>query len=127
MDLRVCDRIGTGRPKANPYRLRKYKSMVEEAMRDPVSVGMLKIDGKRLMEVTHETPGPKIGNILYALLQEVLEDPTKNTSMYLEERGSQIAELSALDLKSLGEQGREKKEEEDERLIEDIRKRHWVE
>jgi poly(A) polymerase/tRNA nucleotidyltransferase (CCA-adding enzyme) len=50
INIRICDRIGTGRPKENPYRLRKYKSMIEEALRDPVSVGMLKIDGKRIME-----------------------------------------------------------------------------
>lgn len=28
MDLRVCDRIGTGRPKEDPYRLRMYKVVV---------------------------------------------------------------------------------------------------
>jgi hypothetical protein len=32
MDVRACDRIGTGRPKENPYRLRKYKAMIEEAL-----------------------------------------------------------------------------------------------
>jgi poly(A) polymerase/tRNA nucleotidyltransferase (CCA-adding enzyme) len=49
MDVRESDRIGMGRPKANPYRLRKYKSMIEEALRAPVSVKMLKIDGARIM------------------------------------------------------------------------------
>jgi tRNA nucleotidyltransferase (CCA-adding enzyme) len=34
MNLRVCDRIGTGRPKAKPFRFRKYQSMIEEALRD---------------------------------------------------------------------------------------------
>ena len=46
MNIRICDRIGTGRPKEDPYRLRKYHSMIEEALRDPVSLSMLKIDGK---------------------------------------------------------------------------------
>ncbi|MBU1956404.1 CCA tRNA nucleotidyltransferase, partial [Patescibacteria group bacterium] len=64
MKVRACDRIGMGRPKESPYRLRKYKSMIEEAMRAPVSVQMLKIDGATIMDVTHETPGPKIGFIL---------------------------------------------------------------
>jgi hypothetical protein len=49
---------------------------------------MLKIDGKRLMEVTHETPGPKIGYTLSALLEEVLEDPKLNTAEYLEKRAT---------------------------------------
>jgi hypothetical protein len=54
---RIADRIGTGRPKEEPYRLRKYQAMIEEVMRDPVSVGMLKIDGKRIMEATKIKPG----------------------------------------------------------------------
>jgi putative nucleotidyltransferase with HDIG domain len=82
LNLRICDRIGTGRPKEQPFRLRKYMSMVDEAMRDPVTVGMLKIDGKRIMEIG-EKPGPRIGWILHALLEEVLDDPTKNTEEYL--------------------------------------------
>src|SRR5690606_18066639 len=73
LNVRICDRIGSGRPKEQPFRLRKYISMVEEALRSPLSVGMLKIDGKRLMEISHETPGPKIGHTLNALLEEVLE------------------------------------------------------
>src|SRR3989344_6258794 len=52
MNVRVCDRIGTGRPKEHPYRLRKYKSMVEEVMHDPLAVGMLKINGNRIMEIS---------------------------------------------------------------------------
>ena len=39
IDLRVCDRIGTGRPKEQPYRLRKYTSFVEEVLREPVTPG----------------------------------------------------------------------------------------
>jgi hypothetical protein len=34
--------------------------MIEEVMRDPVSVGMLKIDGKGIMEITNTKPGPKL-------------------------------------------------------------------
>ena len=43
MKVRACDRIGMGRPKEKPYRLRKYESMIEEATRAPVTVGMLKM------------------------------------------------------------------------------------
>ena len=32
LQLRMCDRIGTGRPKEQPFRLRKYMSMVDEAL-----------------------------------------------------------------------------------------------
>jgi hypothetical protein len=61
VNLRICDRIGTGRPKEQPFRLRKYQAMIEQAMRDPISVGMLKIDGKRLMEVHGREAGPALG------------------------------------------------------------------
>lgn len=127
MNVRVADRIGTGRPKENPYRLRKYHSMIEEVLRDPISVGMLKIDGKRIMEVTHETPGRKIGYILHALLEEVLEDPALNTPSYLEDRAQKLIVLSEEKLKSLGEKGRELKEQEEEKKLEEIRKKYHVE
>lgn len=126
MNVRVCDRIGTGRPKENPYRLRKYKSMIEEALRDPISVSMLKIDGKRLMEVAGLTPGPKIGNILHALFDEVLEDPKKNTPEQLEKRGIELSKLSDAELVAMGEKGREHKAEKEAEGIEEIRKKHFV-
>jgi poly(A) polymerase/tRNA nucleotidyltransferase (CCA-adding enzyme) len=126
INIRICDRIGTGRPKENPYRLRKYKSMIEEALRDPVSVGMLKIDGKRIMEVTHETPGPKIGYVLHALLEEVLEDPKLNTAEYLENKAKELVKMPENDLRKLGEKGKERREEEERGDLEEIRKKHHV-
>lgn len=126
MNVRICDRVGTGRPKENPYRLRKYKAMIEEAMRDPISVKMLKIDGVRLMEVTHETPGPKIGYVLNALLEEVLEDPKLNTSEYLENKGIELIKLPEAELKKLGENAKEKKEGMEEENINEIRKKYYV-
>lgn len=126
MNLRICDRIGTGRPKESPYRLRKYRSMIEEALMDPVSVGMIKIDGNRLIKILKITPGPKIGYILHSLLDEVLENPKLNIEGYLEKRAVELAQLPELELKKLGEKGKEKKEEEEEKKIEEIRKKHWV-
>lgn len=127
MNVRVCDRIGTGRPKENPYRLRKYKSMVEEALRDPLSVGMLKIDGLKIMEVTKSTPGPIIGFILHALLEEVLDDPKKNTEEYLEGRATILSKLPEKEVKDMAMRGKEKKNEEESRILGDIRKKYWVE
>ncbi len=126
MNVRICDRIGTGRPKEDPYRLRKYHAMIEEALRDPVSVAMLKIDGKKLIEITETAPGPKIGFILHALLEEVLEDPSKNTSEYLENRAKELILLPLNELEALGKQGKQTKEEADEEEIKKIRGKHWV-
>ncbi len=125
LNLRVCDRIGTGRPKAHPFRLRKYMSMVDEALRDAVSVGMLKIDGTKLMELG-EKPGPRIGWILHALLEEVLDDPKKNTEEYLESRTKELAKLPEKELRELGEEGKDRKTEEDESAVKKLREKHHV-
>ncbi len=127
MNVRICDRIGTGRPKENPYRLRKYKAMVEEALRDPISVGMLKIDGKKIMEVTNMPPNPKIGLILNALLQEVLDDPKLNTIEYLAKKTKELQELPEVELKKLAAIGKDKKAQAEEAEIAKIRGKHGVE
>jgi len=126
MNVRICDRIGTGRPKEDPYRLRKYHAMIDEAMRDPISVGMLNIHGKRIMEITDTRPGPKIGFILHALLEEVLDDPLKNTKEYLENRSKELIQIEERELQALGEKGKQLKEEVDEGEIKKIRSKHWV-
>jgi putative nucleotidyltransferase with HDIG domain len=126
IDVRLCDRIGTGRPKENPYRLRKYQSMIEQVMRDPVSVGMLKIDGKRLMEVNGMNPGPRVGYILHALLEEVLENPDLNTPEHLEKKAQELNQLTDEDLKSLGQKGKEKMAEIEDEILREIKDRHKV-
>ena len=126
MNLRGADRMGMGRPKESPYRLRKYHSMVEEAMTAPVSVGMLKIDGQKIMKATGEAPGPKIGYILHALLEEALDNPALNTEEYLKKRAKELAKLDAKELEKLGKSGKETKEKEEEKKIEEIRRKFWV-
>jgi hypothetical protein len=126
MNLRICDRIGTGRPKEDPYRLRKYKAMVEEALRDPISVKMLKIDGNQIIKVTASAPGPKIGWTLHALLEEVIEDPKLNTEEYLENRASEMIKLPEKTLRELGEKGKTTKEKEDEKTLNEIKKKYHV-
>lgn len=126
LNLRICDRIGTGRPKEQPFRFRKYKAMVEEALRDPISVGMLKTDGSRIMNVFHVQPGPRIGFVLHALLEEVLEDPARNTEEYLDARTTALLGLSDDELKKLGDSGKKRKEAEEEREIKEILAKHNV-
>ena len=126
LKLRRCDRIGTGRPKEQPFRLRKYTAMVEEALRDPISVKMLKIDGTRIMELTGERPSKKLGDTLNALLEEVLDDPLKNTTEYLEKRALELMQMSETELDALGKKGREKKEKEEAEAIAGLHKKHKV-
>lgn len=126
MHVRSCDRIGMGRPKETPYRLRKYHSMIEEAMRAPVSVGMLKIDGVQIMKVADIKPGKEIGWILHALFDEVLDEPEKNTSEYLEHRTHELLALPKKELERLGEEGRDKKSEKEDEEVHAIRKKYGV-
>lgn len=125
LNLRVCDRIGTGRPKEHPFRLRKYMSMVDEAMRDPISVSMLKIDGTKIIEMG-ERPGPRVGWVLHALLEEVLDAPHKNSADYLEQRTRELLSLPENELRALGEKGKERRLEEDESAIKKLRDKHYV-
>jgi len=127
MNLRACDRIGMGRPKENPYRLRKYKSMIEEALRDPISVTMMKINGQKIMSVLNISPGPRIGMLLNALMEEVLDDPKLNTEEYLSKRVVELNSLTDEKLQSLANSGKERKDQEEEKMIGEIRSKHGVE
>jgi len=125
LQLRMCDRIGTGRPKEQPFRLRKYMSMVDEALRDPISVSMLAINGSKIIDIG-ERPGPRIGWILHALLEEVLDDPTRNTTEYLESRAAELSKIDDGDLRRLGEAGKDRKAEVEEGEIGKLRTKHHV-
>jgi hypothetical protein len=119
MNIRLCDRIGSGRPMEEPYRLRRYYAMLEEAMKDPISVKMLKINGNTMISKLEMKPGKQMGLILLALLGEVLEDTSKNNEEYLEKRALELAEIDFESLKKLAEKGELEKEEiEEEQKIE---------
>ncbi len=126
LNLRVCDRIGTGRPKEQPFRFRKYKAMVDEALRDPISVKMLKINGDMIMDMTGEKPGKKLGYLLHALLEEVLIDPGKNTEEYLFKRVSELLKLPEADLALLAAAGKEKQSLEEQAALQAIAREHKV-
>lgn len=124
--VRYCDRIGMGRPKEDPYRLRKYEAMIEEALRDPISVKMLKIDGDYMIKELHMKPGPRMGWMLHALLEEVLDDPTKNSQDYLVARTKELDACSDEELRTLGIQGKETQSKADQQEIKKLRQKHRV-
>lgn len=82
MALRVGDRKGGG-SKETSWRLEELKKRIEGLMRDPLAVKDLKVDGHDVMEILKIKPGPKIGEVLNKLFEEVLEDPKKNEREYL--------------------------------------------
>lgn len=125
MEIRECDRVGMSKVEA-PYRLRKYHAMIEECLRDPISVSQLAIDGSYMINELKMTPGPRMGWILLSLLEEVLDDPTKNTIEILKERILDLNELDDSTLRTLGEKAKKQKEELDEKEVGELHKKHRV-
>jgi tRNA nucleotidyltransferase (CCA-adding enzyme) len=125
MKVRECDRVGMKKKEA-PYRLRKYFAMIEEALRDPISVGQLKINGEFMIKELNIKPGPRMGWILNALLEEVLDAPEKNTIEHLSELVKSLNMLGDEELKTLGLRGKEKKEELEEKEVAKLHEKHGV-
>ncbi|MDO8668445.1 MAG: HD domain-containing protein [bacterium] len=123
IDLRVADRLGSGVPKAKPYKLRHLEYMMEKVRHDAVSVKMLKINGDDLIKLLSVEPGPKIGAILDVLLSEVIEDQKLNDREYLDKRSG---ELNKMDLKELRARAKEKIEEKKMEDDEEIKKEFYV-
>ncbi len=113
MDLRIADRLGSGVPKAKPYKLRHLEYLIEKVSKDPISPKMLKVNGQDIIKILDIEPSPKIGAILKVLLSEVIEDPLKNTKEYLEKRVRELNKLSPEEIKQSEKIIEEKKEEED--------------
>ncbi len=126
LNLRICDRVGTGRPKEQPFRFRKYKAMVEQALRDPISVKMLNTDGEHIMEMFHVNPGPIIGYVLNALLEDVLDDTNLNTREYLDKKTAELLAMPEGALRELGEAGKKRREEAETEEIQGILEKHHV-
>ena len=51
INLRIADRLGSGVPKAVPYKLRHLKYLFEKVAQDPISAKMLKISGDDIMKI----------------------------------------------------------------------------
>ena len=125
MNIRECDRVGMKKKEA-PYRLRKYHAMIEEVLRDPISVGQLVVDGNTLMNELHMKPGPRMGWMLHALLEEVLDDPSKNARDYLDKKVGELDKLSDKELRDLGEKAKKTKEDLDDEQVAQLHMKHGV-
>jgi tRNA nucleotidyltransferase (CCA-adding enzyme) len=83
MALRVGDRLGGGTEKDISWRMKIFRERIDEVLKKPFSITDLKISGKDVMETLGISPGPKVGEILNRLFEEVLEDSSKNEREYL--------------------------------------------
>jgi len=115
--LRMADRVGSGTPKALPYKLQHLQYMMEKVQNDPVSVKMLKINGNDLVSELKMEPSPKMGAVLDVLLSEVIEDPTRNNKEYLLERAQKLKEFDLAELRTQAKEIIEEKREEEDKKI----------
>ena len=123
IDVRIADRLGSGVPKAVPYKLRHFKYMVEKVSKDAISVKQLKINGNDLMKELKIKPGPKIGAILDVLLAYVIDNPEMNNKKELFKIAKKLEKKDLIKLRELAKDKiKEKKEEEEE----EIKSKYWV-
>ncbi|MFH1968321.1 MAG: HD domain-containing protein [bacterium] len=126
LQVRQADRIGSGVPKAEPYKLRHLKYLVEKVAQDPISAKMLKMNGDEIMKLLNIKPGPKIGQILSILLGHVLDDPKNNNKEFLEKEVKRLGKLSDKELQKLSEKSKEEKQEIEVKKDEMTKQKYWV-
>ncbi len=126
LKVREADRIGSGVPKAFPYKLRHLLFMIEKVKRDPIEPKMLALRGDDLMKLIKIPPGPKVGQILGVLLEEVLDDPKLNEKKILEARAKELGALPEKELLALAKKARAKKEEFETGVEKEMKKRYYV-
>lgn len=77
LDVRTADRIGSGATPTS-WRLDLFKKRLIEVQKQPFTVADLKIDGNDVMKSLKLKPGPKIGEILKKLFDQVVNGKLKN-------------------------------------------------
>ncbi len=124
--LREADRIGSGVPKAQPYRLRYLKAMIDKVKMEPVSAKMLQIKGDEVMKILNIPAGPKVGSIIAVLLEEIIDNPELNKKENLENRVSELGKLSDKELSEMRQKANKSAEEEQKRIDDEIKKKYFV-
>lgn len=124
--VRICDRMGSGVPKAEPYRLRHFKYMVERVQKDPISRKMLKVKGDEVMKILGIQPGHKVGWIIAVLLDEVLDEPKLNKKTYLRRRVGELGKFPDSELIEMAKKAHKKEQKYEEAADEGIKEKYYV-
>lgn len=124
--VRRADRIGSGVKKERPYRLRDFEARVEFLATKFISRGDMAADGHALMQGLKLEPGKRLGAILDALFEEVLDDPTFNTREYLIERATALNVHSDEELEEMRRTAKAKYQEALQGEEEAIKARYYV-
>jgi len=126
IQLRMADRIGSGCPKAEPYKLRHLRYVIEKVSGDPISAKMLKLTGNDIMKILNIKPGPKIGQILDVLLGSVLDNPSDNKKQALEKEIKRLGQLPEKDLADLSQRAKQEREKIEIKKDEMVKQKYWV-
>lgn len=86
MALRIGDRLGGGTQTETSWRMEKFQKRIKQVLQKPFSITDLKVNGHDVMKELGIKPGPKVGEILQKLFEDVLEDSSRNTQDYLLKR-----------------------------------------
>ena len=126
LQVRMADRIGSGCPKAEPYKLRYLKYVIDKTSQDPITVKTLEVSGNDVMKILNIKPGPKIGMILDILLGYALEDPKKNKKEILEKEIEKLNKLPEEKIKDLSNTAKKEREKIETKQDEMTKKKYWV-
>jgi len=126
LQVRMSDRIGSGVPKAEPYKLRHLKYTIEKVSQDPISVRMIKVNGEDVMKILGLKPGPKVGQVLDILLGFVLENPNNNERSFLEKEIKKLGKLSEKKLETISQKARKQREMIEVKRDAMTKKKYWV-
>jgi len=128
--VREADRIGSGCPKALPFRLRHFLFRVEKVLQElggqQPSLKILKINGNDIIKTLCIKPSPKIGAILSILLEQVLDDSRKNDKKYLKKEAKELNQFSENELKKKQKIAQEKYKNLLEENEKEIKKKYYV-
>jgi tRNA nucleotidyltransferase (CCA-adding enzyme) len=126
LKVRMADRIGSGCPKAEPYKLRHMRYLIDKVSKDAISVKMLSVNGQDLMKTLGIAPGPRVGKILDVLLGIVLDDPAKNNKQFLINEINRLGALKDEELAKIAKDAEEKKDALENKNDEMTKKKYWV-
>jgi tRNA nucleotidyltransferase (CCA-adding enzyme) len=90
LDLRVGDRLGGG-ARETSWRLEEFKNRLIEVQKQPFTVHDLKVTGNDVMKELNIPPGPKVGDVLQELYDEVVEKNLPNKRKELLDKIKQVS------------------------------------
>lgn len=126
LQVRMADRIGSGVPKAEPYKLRHLKYVIDKVSQDPISTKMLKANGKDVMDILKIQPGPKVGQILDILLGFVLLDPENNKKDFLAKEIERLGGLPEKELVKMATDAKKEREKIETKKDKMTKNKYWV-